>query len=1100
MALSRGRPWEWHRLVHLFCTNGTPVRNTLHCWPALPIVMRYGVSAGPDPLAAEDEDEIVVALQQSSRIWMIQLLVTTPLLEKMVTITWEPLSTLELLELTTQTGTGLILDNQSQFFGGEAPHLRTLRVAGIAFPALPQLLLSAKNLVSLQLEAVPSTGYIPPEALVDGLEYLECLLACIDAPTKYIYITFFNDLDFEIPQLQQFIGRAETQRFPEQAMVHYSGSDISITFAQRESPHRLGLRISCRLFDWQMASISEICTQLGPSVMLSSVRQLDIYASPPFPYGHDDMDPSPFLQFLRAFGDVERLRVAKEIGAYVAHVLVGGDMLLPKLEDLFIEENDELESVQRTLAPFFTERRRSNHPVVLHRWEPSNDVDPSTHHRRAKPTRAPIPSIQKNDPALVLEEDVREMCQQFSSRPFGVQSLYQRARLLFLSFMRGRRVKELDESIAIAQDLLEMRPRQIRRVKLLRMLAFCYALGGHVPGHRGISVSRFEDAFQDESATTSERLSIAWWWATFARTWDHPSTSLAYQNTLSALQAALTGTFTVQRRHGSVARLGLKIHIPFEYASYRIERDQLELAVEAIEQGKTLIWSEIYGIRTFAGRLRTVNLDLADRLATVSQDLVAVNASILARRAGGTRLDEEEDHEHTDAFSSMFKEQRRLLRECQEVIAAIKTLPGFENFMEAVPYRTLQEAASRGPIIIINHCPWRCDILILSFNSPPSLIPMTEGFYERAGTWASTLFDARKRYAVESSQFQEELLSLLKEMHEQVGQPVINKLRELGIPEQSRIWWYPTSVFCSLPLHAMGPVPSTDSRERYFSDIYICSYTPTLGALITARAAASAVRGAAAAHRVSAERGRHEGDQEHRRARDQTRLWNATREAVIGGLQKHSLVHFACGGALLRQEGKPFDAALELDGEDEDGDRLTLLDLVRSRIPTAELAVLAVGRTAELHYGFGSVVGAMWDLGNDGGEDFALGFYKEMLSPRGGGGGGGGGGETTEEGNAPPLTERSAGALQYMVRKLRERRVPLQRWANWVHYASNIRIFVRGESCICGVGHYTRCCQLQLHAMQGLGRAHIIYPPDSRIPVLMRFSFLSEVESRRKGG
>lgn len=175
-----------------------------------------------------------------------------------------------------------------------------------------------------------------------------------------------------------------------------------------------------------------------------------------------------------------------------------------------------------------------------------------------------------------------------------------------------------------------------------------------------------------------------------------------------------------------------------------------------------------------------MNPDLADRLATVSQDLASVNTSILARRAGGSRLDEEEDNEHKDTFRSIFKEQRRLLRERQEVTAAIKTLPGFENFMETVPFCTLQDAASRGPIIIINHCPWRSDIPIVSFNSPLSLIPMTEGFSERAGTWTSTLFDARKKYAVESSQFQEELLSLLKEMHEQVGQPVINKLRESG--------------------------------------------------------------------------------------------------------------------------------------------------------------------------------------------------------------------------------------------------------------------------------------------------------------------------------
>jgi hypothetical protein len=34
----------------------------------------------------------------------------------------------------------------------------------IAFPALQQLLLSAENLVSLHLEALPSSGYISPEA------------------------------------------------------------------------------------------------------------------------------------------------------------------------------------------------------------------------------------------------------------------------------------------------------------------------------------------------------------------------------------------------------------------------------------------------------------------------------------------------------------------------------------------------------------------------------------------------------------------------------------------------------------------------------------------------------------------------------------------------------------------------------------------------------------------------------------------------------------------------------------------------------------------------------------------------------------------------
>ena len=1114
MALSRGRPWEWHRLtqvcqtwrsiilhptnrlgLQLFCTNGTPVRKTLHCWPDLPIVMRYGVFPGPNPLAAGDVEDIVTALQQPGRLRTIQLTVTIPLLEKLattkqepklVTLTQERFPELEHLELTTQTEAELVLHDQ--FLGGAAPRLHTLRTTRIALPALPQLLLSATNLVSLQLEAIPSTGYIPPEYLIitlalmsrlqmlhvhflsptshsdppkelpysspehanlrflkhfefhGDIEYLEQLSDGIIAPAKYIYITYFNDLEFDIPRLVEFLSRAETPSFRVEATVHYSGTDISITFSQQETPCRLAFRIPCRRFDWQMSAITEISNQLLPSIT-PSVQQLDIYASPPFADGHDDMDHTLFLDLFRIFINVESLRVTKEIGSHVAHALRGTTDELPNIREFYVEDHDDLASVQTTLAPFMAARRRSDRLISVHSWEPS---DSSTSQRHAGLSRIPESFIHRNDPALALEEDIKQTCESFSPRSFAIHSLHQRAQFLLLSFMRGRREKELENSIEIARDLLEMRPKQMRRVKLLRMLAFCHALGNHDLEHKNKSVSMFEDAFQDESATTSERLSIAWWWATFARAWDHPTATLAYQNTLSALQLAFTGVFTIQRQSSAMGRLGSEIHIPLDYASYQIEKGQLELAVETIERGKTLIWSEIYGLRTSAGRLRTVNPNLADRLATVNQKLLTVNASILDRRVVGSRLDDEEDHEHIDTFSPTFKEQRRLLHERQEIVAEIKTLPGFENFMETVRFRALQTAASRGPIIVINHCQWRCDILIVLRDSPPAHIPTTEGFYERAKMLASTLLDARRKYAVESELYQQELRSILKELFERVGQPVLKKLRELGIVEQSRIWWYPTSAFCSLPLHAMGPVPSTDGRERYFSDLYICSYTPSLSALIAARTptAPTSDHGPTLLF-VGRPNESPRGTRDMKVIRSigvpATRLvfGNATREAVINGLYKHRLAHFACRSH--REEGKPFDTALELDG----GDRIALLDIVRCRVPTTELAVLSCGRTAELvdgtntdfveglhlaaamqYYGFGSVVGTMWDLGDVGGEDLSLGFYKEMLS----------GGAVDDEGVSP--SERSARALQYMVQKLRETRVTLQRWSNWVHYGA----------------------------------------------------------------
>ena len=140
-----------------------------------------------------------------------------------------------------------------------------------------------------------------------------------------------------------------------------------------------------------------------------------------------------------------------------------------------------------------------------------------------------------------------------------------------------------------------------------------------------------------------------------------------------------------------------------------------------------------------------------------------------------------------------------------------------------------------GPVIIINHSKWRSDILILLHDSVPSVITTTDDFYDRAIELGDRLANARKKQRglrVEEKQYHHVLRSVLIGLYKLVGCPVIRELRKLNIPEQSRVWWCPTSVFCSLPLHAMGPIPSDDGITRYFLHLYIPSYTPTLFALI----------------------------------------------------------------------------------------------------------------------------------------------------------------------------------------------------------------------------------------------------------------------------
>ena len=58
------------------------------------------------------------------------------------------------------------------FLGGYVPCLQELCLRAISFPALPTLLLSARDLVTLKLYRIPPTGYISPEAMVTGMAAL----------------------------------------------------------------------------------------------------------------------------------------------------------------------------------------------------------------------------------------------------------------------------------------------------------------------------------------------------------------------------------------------------------------------------------------------------------------------------------------------------------------------------------------------------------------------------------------------------------------------------------------------------------------------------------------------------------------------------------------------------------------------------------------------------------------------------------------------------------------------------------------------------------------------------------------------------------------
>jgi CHAT domain-containing protein len=154
----------------------------------------------------------------------------------------------------------------------------------------------------------------------------------------------------------------------------------------------------------------------------------------------------------------------------------------------------------------------------------------------------------------------------------------------------------------------------------------------------------------------------------------------------------------------------------------------------------------------------------------------------------------------------------------------------------------------------------------------------------------------------------------------------------------------------------------------------------------------------------------------------------ANRETLLHCLHQYPWVHFACHSH--RSATAPFLSYFQLH-EDE---RLTLVDLMQARLPNADLAFLSACHSASVNVnntpdevislaaalqfcGFRSVVGTLWAMADIDGPDVAEDFYRYMFSGRGAGGD----------------FRDSAAALNHATRAMRKRRVPVDRWVNFVH-------------------------------------------------------------------
>ena len=401
------------------------MRKTLDVWPPLPIEI--------DSYRADDDAiaNIIAALEHRNRIRKIAIpFPTSSQLEELAPIIQEPFPALTSLELWTDKTAPALPD---MFLGGSAPRLQSLNLSGIPFPGLPRLLLSATDLSKLYLWWIPHSGYISPEAMVTGLSgltrltrlsigfkspasrpdrrgpppltrvilpaleyftfrgvsgYLEDLIARIDTPRlRSLGISFFHQLIHDIQQLPYFICHAGLLRSYNHAMLNFFNDRVDITLSpQTRSPtdslnSYLRLGIGCRVVDWQLSSMAQICNQL--SFLLSIVEQLDIQV--PFYLGsisQVDMEDTQWLELFRLFTAVRTLRIDYRLQSLIVPALqeLSGERateVFPALNKLYVFPPEDRTyllvykpsgSDQQAIESFVAARQHSDHPVAVHHW------------------------------------------------------------------------------------------------------------------------------------------------------------------------------------------------------------------------------------------------------------------------------------------------------------------------------------------------------------------------------------------------------------------------------------------------------------------------------------------------------------------------------------------------------------------------------------------------------------------------------------------------------------------------------------------------------------------------------------------------------------
>ncbi|KZV62123.1 TPR-like protein [Peniophora sp. CONT] len=527
----------------------------------------------------------------------------------------------------------------------------------------------------------------------------------------------------------------------------------------------------------------------------------------------------------------------------------------------------------------------------------------------------------------------------------------------------------------------------------------------------------------------------------------------AYSRIISILPELVWLGHDIRRRFAESAKLGELINAAVATA---ITMGKLRHAVEWLEAGRALIWSQVLSLRTPLDKLESSHPNLAKPFQKVQRQL---QQSTLASFTPESHMFEGVTGITLNAGADR---HRQHVIEYEKILKEIRGCPGFEDFLRPKRLEALTPSLPllSGHVVFINVSLTRCDALVLDSGGDVALVPLPDLSLERAvelrRLWTTYLNECRVRARGLGSL--DALEGQFNTLHPVLGcmwlcivLPVLQALSLTNTKDGRlpHITWCPTGPLTQLPLHAAGIYDEPHGPRIFY--YVVSSYTPSLSALLRGLGrdelkcphptpAALVITQPDTPEHCSLPGTVYEGTRLQQilsTSGIESKVLNhkdATVDAVRTAIDHYSWVHFACHGSQNAEDAAQSAFAL-YDGP------LTLADLMGTASDNAELAFLSACQTAlgdekvpeesahlaagMLAVGFKGVVATMWSIMDADAPIVVEKFYTELLALR----------------SAGVLGEGETGAayaLHEATKVLREKvgESKFMRWVPFVHFGA----------------------------------------------------------------